>query len=165
MTEAEWFAATDPTPMLDFLRGQASDRKLRLFACACCRSVWTNAWPLASRRVVQAAESFADGLGTEKDLTVARLAAGLAVSETVDYGHVWKWGEAGDEIERRLTIAALTGGPVAHAVPCVAVAATRPPVRSVPIVSDRTSHSCLKFRGFFADAAVPERLGTSAAAL
>jgi hypothetical protein len=37
MTEAEWLAATDPRPMLDFLRGKASDRRLRLFACACCR--------------------------------------------------------------------------------------------------------------------------------
>src|SRR5262245_57786261 len=32
MTEAEWLAATDPTPMLEFLRGKASDRKLRLLA-------------------------------------------------------------------------------------------------------------------------------------
>src|SRR5262249_19147394 len=37
MTEQEWLGGTDPEPMLDFLRGRASDRKLRLFACACGR--------------------------------------------------------------------------------------------------------------------------------
>ena len=31
MTEDEWLTATDPKPMLEFLRSEASDRKLRLF--------------------------------------------------------------------------------------------------------------------------------------
>jgi hypothetical protein len=41
MTEAEWLAATDPQPMLKFLEGRTSDRKLWLFAVACARRRWT----------------------------------------------------------------------------------------------------------------------------
>jgi hypothetical protein len=39
VTEAEWMACTDPTPMLEFLQGKASERKVRLFACDCYRAV------------------------------------------------------------------------------------------------------------------------------
>jgi hypothetical protein len=41
MTEAEWDSCTDSLSMLRFLTGQrkASDRKLRLFACACARDL------------------------------------------------------------------------------------------------------------------------------
>jgi hypothetical protein len=39
MTEDQWLVATEPTPMLEFLRGKASDRKLRLVACALARRV------------------------------------------------------------------------------------------------------------------------------
>ena len=30
MTETEWLVGNDPGPMLDFLRGRASERKLRI---------------------------------------------------------------------------------------------------------------------------------------
>jgi hypothetical protein len=40
MTEAEWLRCDNPEQMLWFLRGRASPRKLRLFACACVRLVW-----------------------------------------------------------------------------------------------------------------------------
>lgn len=39
MTEEEWLAANDPTPMLEFVRDKTSDRKLRLFACGVCRQL------------------------------------------------------------------------------------------------------------------------------
>src|SRR5215469_4021386 len=40
MTEQAWLQATDPTPMLEFLRGKVSERKSRLFAFACWRRQW-----------------------------------------------------------------------------------------------------------------------------
>ncbi|QEL16910.1 hypothetical protein [Limnoglobus roseus] len=39
MTEQEWSISADPTRMLEFLKATASDRKLRLFASACCDRV------------------------------------------------------------------------------------------------------------------------------
>ena len=39
MTEREWLECVEPGKMLEFVRGKASDRKLRLFAVACGRSV------------------------------------------------------------------------------------------------------------------------------
>jgi hypothetical protein len=61
MTEREWLACADPTPMLEFLGGRASDRKLRLFAVACCRRIWSRLPSPSSRRAVEAVESHADG--------------------------------------------------------------------------------------------------------
>ena len=40
MTEAEWLACVDPTPMLEFLTEDGRERKLRLFGVACCRRFW-----------------------------------------------------------------------------------------------------------------------------
>jgi hypothetical protein len=38
MTGQDWMMCTNPILMLVFLQGKASERKLRLFACACARS-------------------------------------------------------------------------------------------------------------------------------
>ncbi len=61
MTEAEWLACPDPQPMLDFLSGKASHRKLRLFAVACCRRVWGLLGDQQVRKAVDAAERYAEG--------------------------------------------------------------------------------------------------------
>lgn len=39
MTEHAWFTSSNPVLMLAQISGQANRRKLRLFACACCRRV------------------------------------------------------------------------------------------------------------------------------
>lgn len=72
MNEQEWLASTDPAAMLGEITAphnsdlpnpgwRASDRRLRLFACACCRSVWDKLTDPRSRRAVEVAERFADG--------------------------------------------------------------------------------------------------------
>jgi hypothetical protein len=69
MNEAEWLAGTDSTPMLEVLRasGKASDRKLRLFAVACCRSIWQHMPYECSRQAVEVGEQYADGLTNDEN--------------------------------------------------------------------------------------------------
>ncbi len=62
MTEADWLAATDPALMAAHVLSKASGRKLRLFACACCRRIWPLLTDERSRAVVEAAEQSVDGL-------------------------------------------------------------------------------------------------------
>jgi hypothetical protein len=74
MTEAEWLAAADPAPMFAFLResGRASERKLRLFAVACCRRVWLRTEKGVAPEVVGVSERFADGEVSKKELRAVR---------------------------------------------------------------------------------------------
>jgi hypothetical protein len=61
MTEAEWLSCENPQKLMPVLRQRASDRKARLFACACCRHVWSLLPDERSRRAVETAERFAEG--------------------------------------------------------------------------------------------------------
>jgi hypothetical protein len=86
MTEAEWLACNDPRVMLEFLRGKVSDRKLRLFAVACCRRVWKLVADRRSRLAVEVAERFADGLAPLGELEAAHAGSLLALQESKRIG-------------------------------------------------------------------------------
>lgn len=70
--------------MLNFLEGKVSDRKMRLFAVACCREIWDiivsqetvyhkdeAAFWRRCQDAVTLAERFVDGLATEQELAAA----------------------------------------------------------------------------------------------
>jgi hypothetical protein len=65
MTEAEWLKCNDPRPMLELLRGKASERKLRLLAVACCRRVWNALEGGTDREAVEVTERVADRLSSD----------------------------------------------------------------------------------------------------
>jgi len=82
MTEAEWLACTNPLAMLRFLGDRASPRKLRLFACACCRRVWELLSHSSSRYAVELAERSADEPVDERELDMASGDAEAAFEDT-----------------------------------------------------------------------------------
>ena len=111
MNEQEWMTSKDPMAMLAFVRTNAgdesfgaiyptqpipdaspllvSDRKLRLFACACCRQVWPLLTDVRSRAAVDIAEKYSDGLATGRALAAYRSAAWAAYRSA-------SWAAAGD---------------------------------------------------------------------
>jgi hypothetical protein len=68
LTEADWSACQNPKRMLPFLKKHASERKQRLFACACCRLIWPLLTEQLYRKVVEAAEQCAEGMLTMDEL-------------------------------------------------------------------------------------------------
>ncbi len=84
MTEAEWRSCTDPQRMQEFLRGQSSDRKLRLFAVACCRRVWHLLREKNHQKAVEVAERYADGIATPLQLRQAEHHAAFRVRRVGD---------------------------------------------------------------------------------
>src|SRR5262245_27259254 len=98
MDEQTWQINTDPEPMLDFLRGRASRRKLRLFAVACCRRVWQRIADERSRRAGEVAERGADGQVTEGELEAARDAARDVADGTAADAAMAAWGAVSDAV-------------------------------------------------------------------
>jgi hypothetical protein len=91
MTEQDWLAGPDLDSMIGFLfclhGGKSSERKQRLFACACARRVWHLLDDPRSRSAIQVAERSVDGLAGEAEIAAA--IAGISSAVTValaDYG-------------------------------------------------------------------------------
>jgi hypothetical protein len=63
--------------MLQFLdqSRRASERKLRLFSCACVRAIWHLLQEEESKQAIEAGEQYVEGLIGQKALTAARRAA------------------------------------------------------------------------------------------
>jgi hypothetical protein len=77
MDEEEWLACVHPMPMLEFVVGRVSDRKLRLFACACCRlpAVSRLLRSEQSQAVIRAAEWASDREGSWEHVILSASAA------------------------------------------------------------------------------------------
>jgi hypothetical protein len=88
MTESEWLACRNPDDLYfdRFYSNPKPMRKLRLFACGCCRLIWEHIRDPRSRAAVEAAELYADELITDE-----------ALNNPFDAAE-----EASDEIEARI---------------------------------------------------------------
>src|SRR5262245_41928265 len=121
MTEAEWLAADDPLMMLDFLQGRASERKLRLFSCACCRRVGRLLGDAGPGSAVVVAERYADGVTGPEALASAEAAA-WACLEAIPVSPYDRWAAA-----LAAAMAAAVDYAATHFVPGTMMAARRPP--------------------------------------
>jgi len=84
MTEADWLVCTNPDVLLEHLDGRATERKLRLFGCACGRRIWHLLPDERSKAAIEVAERFADGQATKEDLANAHKVAVAAIWELAD---------------------------------------------------------------------------------
>jgi hypothetical protein len=93
MTEAEWQSCEEPGPLLEQVFGRVSERKLRLFAVACCRQLWGASPDEATHVALSVAEHLAETGSLRVKKSVVRVASGQTVidcsaSEPVKSLHV-----------------------------------------------------------------------------
>jgi hypothetical protein len=120
MTEDQWLTCGEPAPMLDWVAAAAAERKLRLFACACCRRIWNLIVDARARTAVEAAERFADGALTRRLLDEQWDAEGVSAAEhavdgatanDIRWGAFWAAANATEAVVAR-DLARITRPPV-----------------------------------------------------
>jgi hypothetical protein len=140
MDEEQWLCGTDPAALLAFVQGsgRASERKLRLFATACCRRIWHLLTDERSRKGVEVIEQYADGLAAQEQLLDAYDAAEAAAEEA--YGVAWDAAEAsalGPDSVHGAWEASMEASAAARAV----VSATAPASESIEEVTRKAQHA------------------------
>jgi hypothetical protein len=71
MTETEWLACTDPEALADWLGEGFSERKARLYACACCRLVAFLLRDVRAVRALEVTERYIEGNASSMELLAA----------------------------------------------------------------------------------------------
>jgi hypothetical protein len=112
VTEPQWFAARFVATLLYCLREREinDDRKMRLFAGACCRRVWQQLTDARTRTAVEVGERFADGSAPTAEVSAAATdaaAAVLEICEAKEYDRDWELRKGFASIYDRGTPAAL----------------------------------------------------------
>jgi hypothetical protein len=79
MTEQEWLNSTDPVRMLQALRGNVRERKLGLFALACCQELVGNALDPQTRDALAFVEYLAETEGLRSRKAITRIPPGQVV--------------------------------------------------------------------------------------
>jgi hypothetical protein len=83
VTEAQWLACIDVDLLQSYLRrqGVVSDRKFRLFGCACARRVAPLLTDPRNQQAIDVAERYADGVSSKDELNAAKAAAWVGVTD------------------------------------------------------------------------------------
>ena len=68
MCETDWLTSTSVHELLKVVQNVVSDRKLRLFGCACCRRIWDSLPRDENRNLIVAMEDDPDGEFDDPDL-------------------------------------------------------------------------------------------------
>jgi len=114
MTEADWLVSPAPDALLAFLEGRVSDRKFRLFACACCRRIHHLLTERSCRRAIDVAERFADGAASVEELNAAFTAAQHAKPLFTDANWAAAWTAAPNAVQAASETAAQAAQSVAN---------------------------------------------------
>ncbi len=79
MTEEEWLAGEDPTPLLDFVQDRTTGRRFRLLACGCYGLIHHDLTDPVCLTAVRAGEQFADDRAGVAEFAAAHHALRLVI--------------------------------------------------------------------------------------